>query len=122
MQVSDGKGIWLLDPLSITDWQPFAELLQDKNLPKVMHSLSEDIEVFMRLVSVIPAAMLDTQIGAGLVGFGGGLGYQRLVEATLDLHIEKDQTRSDWLQRPLSVEQQRYGQLMCVICRLFIRC
>ena len=109
VQVSDGTAIWLLDPLTIDNWQPFADILQNKNLAKIMHSLSEDIEVFLRLIGVAPDGVLDTQIGAGLAGFGGGLGYQRLVEATLNLHVDKDQTRSDWLQRPLSVDQQRYA-------------
>jgi ribonuclease D len=109
VQVNDGKGIWLLDPLTITDWQPFATILQNPQLPKLMHSLSEDIEVFLRLTGVAPESVLDTQIGAGLAGFGGGLGYQRLVEATLNLHVDKDQTRSDWLQRPLTENQQRYA-------------
>lgn len=109
VQVSDGSGIWLLDPKAITEWQPFAKLLQNPKLPKLMHSLSEDIEVFMRLISVPPMNILDTQIGAGLAGFGSGLGYQKLVEATLNLSVDKDQTRSDWLQRPLSSDQLRYA-------------
>ncbi|WP_255399425.1 ribonuclease D [Oceanicoccus sp. KOV_DT_Chl] len=70
VQVSDGTGCFLIDPLSIDDFSPFSALLENKDITKVLHSCSEDLEVFDRLFGVIPNPLVDTQIAAGLDGWG----------------------------------------------------
>src|SRR5690606_14909329 len=42
---------------------------------------------------------------------GYGLGYANLVKAVLGIEIPKNETRSDWLARPLSVSQLNYAAL-----------
>ncbi|WP_232787490.1 ribonuclease D [Spongiibacter nanhainus] len=101
----------LIDPLEIADWSPFLDLLRAPSITKVLHSCSEDFEVFLRLFDCVPTPVLDTQIGAALAGMGVGLSYQKLVLAVLDIHLEKGETRSDWLQRPLTDNQQLYAAL-----------
>jgi ribonuclease D len=44
-----------------------------------------------------------------LCGFGGGMGYQKLVEVITGQALEKGETRSDWLKRPLTESQCRYA-------------
>ncbi len=102
---------WLIDPLAIEDWGDFTALLNNAGIVKVLHSCCEDLEVFDRLCGVLPAPLLDSQIGAGLAGIGEGLSYQKLVAACLDVHVEKGETRSDWLQRPLTPSQCHYAAL-----------
>ena len=111
LQVGAGGELYLIDPLSITDWSAFTALLRCRDLPKVIHSCSEDLEVFQVLFQCIPQPLLDTQIGAGLAGMGAGLSYQRLVMECLGIHVEKGETRSDWLRRPLSESQCVYAAL-----------
>ena len=111
IQLSDGKGCFLIDPLTITDFTPFSNLLIDSNIIKVLHSCSEDMEVFDRLLGVLPQPVYDTQIGAALAGYGFSLGYQKLVDAVLQQHVPKGETRSDWLKRPLSDSQIHYASL-----------
>ena len=36
LQVSEGERAYLIDPLQIGDWQPFAALLQDRAVVKVV--------------------------------------------------------------------------------------
>lgn len=111
LQVSDDKGCFLIDPLGIDDFQPFNALLTDSGIIKVLHSCSEDLEVFDRLLGVLPTPIFDTQIAAALDGLGFSLSYQRLTEAMLNIHVAKGETRSNWLQRPLTDSQIHYAAL-----------
>ena len=101
---------YLLDPLQLTDWAPLQRLFAAK-MPKVLHACSEDLEVFARLTDAPPQPLLDTQIGAALAGLGFSLSYQALVKTCLDIEVGKEQTRSDWLRRPLSEAQCHYAAL-----------
>lgn len=109
LQVSGGDGAYLIDPLRIGDWRPFVALLEAPSVVKVLHSCSEDLEVFLRLTGSLPAPLFDTQLAAGYLNLGFSMGYSRLVQALLDIELPKGETRSDWLQRPLSELQVRYA-------------
>lgn len=109
IQLSDGQTVWLLDPLPITAWQPFAQWLESPNTLKVLHSCSEDLEVLQRLCAALPTPLFDTQLAAAFLGLGHSMGYARLVQEVLGLELPKGETRSDWLQRPLSEMQIRYA-------------
>ena len=111
LQLSDGETCYLIDPLVIDDFTPLAEIFSNKEITKLIHSGSEDLEVFDRLLGVLPEPLLDTQIGAALAGLGFSLSYQRLVDETLQIHVAKGETRSDWLQRPLTEGQIHYAAL-----------
>lgn len=111
IQIGDGKGCYLIDPLAIKDFTPLCELLLDEAVTKVLHSCSEDLEVFRRLLDIVPAPLFDTQIAAAFAGYGFSIGYAGLVKAVLNTEIPKEETRSDWLQRPLSVAQLKYAAL-----------
>ncbi|MEZ5502589.1 MAG: ribonuclease D [Halioglobus sp.] len=102
---------WLIDPLQIEDPSPLATLLTNSAVLKVMHSASEDFEVFQRWLGVLPQPLFDTQRAAALVNLGFGLGYRALVQAICDVDLPKGETRSDWLQRPLTPSQCEYAGL-----------
>lgn len=111
LQIGDGKGCYLIDPLLIKDVQPLRELLLNSNVVKVLHSCSEDLEVFQTWLGLIPNPIFDTQIAAAFAGLGYSLSYANLVKLLLNTEIPKDETRSDWLQRPLSLAQLKYAAL-----------
>ena len=98
---------WLLDPLAY-DAAADVRALVDARLC-VMHSASEDMEALAPLLDGTPLVLFDTQIAAALCGMGPGLSYQKLVASVLGVDIPKDETRSDWLQRPLSASQLEYA-------------
>lgn len=109
LQVSEGEHAYLIDPLLIDDWAPFSALLQDPAVVKVLHACSEDLEVFLRLTGSLPAALFDTQLAAAYLNLGFSMGYSRLVLAVLNIELPKGETRSDWLQRPLTETQISYA-------------
>lgn len=102
---------WLIDPLEITDTAPLVALLTDPGIQKVLHSASEDLEVFQRWLGVVPTPLFDTQRAAALLGRGFGLGYRALVQSICDVDLPKGETRSNWLKRPLTQAQCDYAGL-----------
>jgi ribonuclease D len=102
---------WLIDPLTIEDTAPLVALFTDPTVIKVLHSASEDMEVFQNWLGVLPQPLFDTQRAAAMVGRGFGLGYRALVHVICDIDLPKGETRSDWLQRPLTESQCEYAAL-----------
>jgi ribonuclease D len=111
IQISDGDNAVLVDPLSITQWQDLTNLMTNQNVIKVFHACSEDLEVFDRLLGVIPTPFYDTQVGEAYVSGQWSLSYVKLIMAYKNIEIAKDETRSDWLKRPLTDAQKRYAAL-----------
>lgn len=111
IQVADGSSITLIDPLRIGDWSAFAALMANPAITKIMHSCSEDMLVFHTFLKVLPAPLFDTQIATALLNEGVGISYQNLVKLRFGIELPKGETRSDWLQRPLSAQQLEYAAL-----------
>ena len=111
IQLADDQHCYLIDPLTIADWNPFRKLLTDLNVVKLFHAPSEDIELFRHSYQVIPQPLFDTQIAAAFAGWGHSRGLQKLLKLVLDVDLDKEETRSDWLQRPLTANQERYAAL-----------
>lgn len=99
----------LVDPSIPGMTDALRPLLADPGIVKLMHSASEDLQALLHACGVAPAPLFDTQIAAAMTGIGAGMGYQRLVESLLGIVLPKDQTRSDWLRRPLSPAQRDYA-------------
>ncbi len=111
IQVSDSEGVMLIDVTALERLSPLAEILAANAPLKVMHAFSEDLEVLAIAAGCEPDAVFDTQLAGAFCGYGYSLGYRGLVEAMLGIHVDKGETRSDWLRRPLSPAQLRYAAL-----------
>lgn len=110
LQLGDTEQQYLIDPLAIGDWTPLRDVFATAT-PKVLHACGEDLELFQQVLGTAPQPLFDTQVGAALAGFGFSLSYQALVQTCLGVEVEKEQTRSDWLRRPLSAAQCHYAAL-----------
>ncbi len=111
VQVFDGEQASLIDPLTIDDFAPLAELLRCSRVTKVMHAGEGDNEVLEQLTGAVPHPVFDTQVAAAFAGHGYSLGYRKLTQMLLGEELRKDETRSDWLKRPLSDAQIAYAAL-----------
>lgn len=108
-QAYDGITVYLIDPITISQWKPFIDFLQDESVVKIFHACDEDVELFYHCLGVETINVFDTQIAAAFCGFDFSMGYQRLLLALLDVELAKEASRSNWLQRPLTLEQTRYA-------------
>jgi len=109
IQLSDGVDCWLTDVLAIDELDPLRSLLEDENRTLIFHACGEDLEVLEYALNIRPKNIFDTQIAAGLVNLGHSLGYATLVKMLFSVELDKQQTRSNWLARPLSKQQLQYA-------------
>ncbi|WP_459175615.1 ribonuclease D [Ewingella americana] len=109
IQLFDGENLALIDPLPITAWQPFIDLLTNPDVVKFLHAGSEDLEVFLNAFGVMPVPLIDTQILAAFSGRPLSCGFARLVAETTGVELDKSESRTDWIARPLSEKQCVYA-------------
>jgi ribonuclease D len=99
----------VLDPLAFGPPGALGRALVRPGRTILMHSASEDLVALRPLLPAPLAGLYDTQIAAAFAGLGPGLGYQATVERVTGVHLDKQETRSDWLTRPLSARQLAYA-------------
>ncbi len=109
LQLFDGQRVALIDPLGITDWSPMQELLLNRDVTKYLHAGSEDLEVFQHEFGVMPQPFIDTQILAAFCGRPMSWGFASMVEEFTGLKLDKSESRTDWLARPLTERQCDYA-------------
>ena len=109
IQLYDGQQLCLIDPTVIDDMSAFNALLLDTSVLKVLHACGEDLEVFKNSFNCLPYPMVDTQIMAAFLGHGLSTGFAALVESYLGIELDKSESRTDWLARPLTNKQLEYA-------------
>lgn len=109
VQIATPDTLACIDPMALPDLGPLLSLLYDPAITKVMHAARQDLEIFYHLRGELPGPVFDTQLAAPLLGLKEQMGYAALVEAVLDVKLDKAHTRADWAQRPLSAAQILYA-------------
>lgn len=109
VQVAVADEVALVDAVRIPDLSPLGAIVGATGGRKILHSCSEDLPVLRRATGVSLRPLFDTQIAAAFAGLGPSLSYAALILALFGVRLDKDATRTDWLRRPLSTEQQRYA-------------
>ena len=108
VQLNTGNHVYLLDApqLQLADfWQALSEVDV-----AIWHACGEDLGIFYLLSGCPPLTnIFDTQIALSYLTGQLQMGYQQALDDQLDMHIDKEQSQSDWLQRPLSDEQEQYA-------------
>lgn len=107
-QINLNGQIVLLDGASLdfTEFWPKIFAAQQN----IFHACGEDIDLIYHYADQKPLAnVFDTQVALAFLGHGLQVSYQNALKTCLNIEIEKDQTRSDWLARPLTQEQMCYA-------------
>ncbi len=92
-----------------TDPSPFAAVLSDPSVVKILHAAHQDLELMYHYASAAPVNVFDTQLAAGFCGHSSNIGLQKLLYEVLDVGLAKTETCTDWSQRPLTDAQVRYA-------------
>ena len=69
IQIADGHEVYVIDPLLITNLAPLGDVLTDPAVVKVMHAMSEDIELLYHATGKLTQNVFDTQTAAAFLGF-----------------------------------------------------
>ncbi|SFK24124.1 ribonuclease D [Rhodanobacter glycinis] len=101
----------LVDPLAFDIGDALRPRLGATNTVVVMHSAGEDLETLAPFLPEGPGTLFDTQIAAAFAGMGLGMSYRALVAELAGVELDKGETRSDWMQRPLTESQCSYATL-----------
>ncbi|MBU1233154.1 MAG: ribonuclease D [Proteobacteria bacterium] len=100
---------FLIDPCALDDLSPLGELLADPAVVKIFHDAPQDIAILRNATGVDPKNIFDTRLAAGFAGLSSTLSLGALIELLLDIKLEKTETRTDWLNRPLHTRQKEYA-------------
>ena len=108
VQINTGDTIYLIDALKL-DLTEFWVVLEEMPM-MIWHACGEDLGIFY-LLSESPALtnVFDTQIALSYLTGQLQMGYQQALSQELDTHVEKGESQSDWLARPLTYEQECYA-------------
>lgn len=116
VQLSDGEQVWLVDPLKTGPLDPLAELFESGDVVKVLHAPSEDLDVLLYTSGAVPNPLFDSQTACAMLGQSLQMGYHTTVEWLLGVTIDKGETRSNWVKRPLRPAQLHYAALdVCLL-------
>ena len=111
LQVNDDEEIFLIDTIAIEDPGDHASFLFSESVLKIFHSCKEDLEAIYSWTNEEMKNIFDTQIADAFLDGDYSIGYQGLVEKRLEISLEKKETRSNWIRRPLTDAQLKYAAL-----------
>lgn len=111
LQINDGEEIYLIDALLIDKPENICEFLFSDSVLKILHSCKEDLEAIYSWTDKRMTNLFDTQLANSFLSDDYSISYQGLVEKKLGIALEKKETRSNWLRRPLSDDQLKYAAL-----------
>jgi len=105
------KESFIVDCLADLDLGGLMVVVANKNIVKILHSCSQDLQILHKISGLEPQGIYDTQILANFCGIGFNVGYSSLVESLFQQKLNKKQQQSDWQSRPLSSGQIKYALL-----------
>jgi len=113
VQISVNNQIFLIDCLANNiNLKIIRKILENKKIIKIFHSCLQDCYVFIDVFGkrVKFKNIHDTQLIANICGYKKDISYADLIYETMDISIEKESRRSNWLKRPLSQKQIDYAK------------
>ena len=111
LQVNDEEETYLIDTVLIENPENSASFLFSESVTKILHSCKEDLEAIYSWTRKEMVNIFDTQLANSFLENDYSISYQSLVQNKLGIALEKSETRSNWVRRPLSDSQLKYAAL-----------
>jgi ribonuclease D len=109
LQIAADGEYAIVDTLAVPDISPFWELLVEGDHTTIVHAAREEFLFCYRACGKRPKHLFDVQLGAGMTGLEYPASYGNLVSKLLGSRVDKGETRTDWMRRPLSKRQIDYA-------------
>src|SRR5262245_9077289 len=110
VQISTRTADYIVDPLTIHDMTPFANLMADPAIEKVFHAAEYDLICLKRDYQLTCHNLFDTMIAARIVGLKL-VGLGNLLEQYASVKADNSHQRDNWGERPLPEESLLYAQM-----------
>ena len=106
----DQENAWLLDiPALKGKLEDLGVLLANPEIEKIFHDARQDLTILRIATGYYPKNIFDTRLAAGFVGPSSSLSLLDACREFAGEILSKSETRSNWLQRPLSSKQYQYA-------------
>lgn len=122
IQLCFNKEIYLIDSIKLIEnndiyFKDFIDYLVHTEAMVVLHACTEDnfiiadYATYYGLDRRLPKNMFDTQLAACFLGIEPSIGLAAMLKQFIGIELEKSQTRTNWLARPLTDAQIEYAAL-----------
>ncbi len=101
---------YLLDPLTLHDLTPLADMFSSPNIEKVFHAAEYDLLGLQRDYGFTFTNIFDTMLAARILGYKQ-LGLGSLLAEKFQVEIDKRFQKADWGARPLPPDLVDYARL-----------
>ena len=109
LQISTSSKILLIDCLKFKKLGFLNKILEDKNKKIIMHSSRSDTTVLNTNLNIKLNNCFDIQIAEKFINDGEIKNYGFIVTKYCGYVLDKSETNSNWLKRPLTKEQLKYA-------------
>ena len=109
LQISTSSKILLIDCLKCKKLEFLTKILEDKTKVIVMHSSRSDMTVLNTNLKIKLNNCFDIQIAEKFINGGEIKNYGFIVSKYFSYELDKSETNSNWLKRPLTNKQLEYA-------------
>ena len=109
IQVNNSEETFIIDCIALGEYRNNCKFLFSGEVVKIFHSFKEDLEAIFFWTQSYLDNVFDTQLANAFLGGSYSIGYQDLVFKKLDVLVDKEETRSNWIKRPLRDSQLKYA-------------
>ena len=113
LQVATRDEIFLIDPLADhiqeAPDQPIWDVMADPSVRTIVHAHDQEAQFCLQRTGRAPGELFDVQLAAAFSGHYYPIAYDKLVGRELRRGVGPSQSRTNWLQRPLTDAQRRYA-------------
>lgn len=103
------KFIAVIDALSNLDLSGLFAIIANPKIVKILHSSTQDLQIFYHIYKIWPDNIFDTQIIANFCDQSNNVSLYNLVKNQCDFELNKAMQASNWIRRPLSSSQIKYA-------------
>lgn len=109
LQIATKNQIFLIDCLKCKNLKKLKNILESPDRLIVFHSSRSDTTVLYTNLSIKVKNAYDIQVAEKIISGGDVKNYASLVKRYFNLLLDKSETNSNWLKRPLTNNQIKYA-------------